>query len=73
MNFSISLILRQIKPHGAVYGQIARSMDLARSAAGVAKTFNVAFMGLAGTCHQTAAEELGVKFIAGALSSFDFR
>jgi hypothetical protein len=44
-------------------------MDLARSAAGVAKTFDVAFMGLAGTCHQAAAEELGVKFIAGELPS----
>ena len=43
----------------------ARDMDLARAAVGVAKTFGVAFMGLAGTCHQTAAEEQGVKFIAG--------
>jgi len=40
---------------------------------GVAKVFKasatgpqgVAFMGLAGTAHQQAAEELGVPFIAG--------
>lgn len=54
-----------MKPHGAVYGQTARSADLARAAVGVAKTFDIAFMGLAGTFHQKAAEELGVKFIAG--------
>ena len=56
----------QIKPHGAVYGMCARDMPLARAAVGVAKTFNVAFMGLAGTCHQKAAEEMNVPFIAGA-------
>ena len=42
-------------------------MELARAAVGVAKTFDIAFMGLAGTCHQEAAEALGVKFIAGLL------
>ena len=50
-----------------MYGQTSRSIDLARAAVGVAKTFNVAFMGLAGTCHQKACEELGVRFIAGQL------
>lgn len=42
-------------------------MDLARAVVGVAKTYGVAFMGLAGTCHQEACEELGVKFIAGTI------
>ena len=56
----------QIKLHGAVYGMTARDMPLARAALGVAKLFNVPFMGLAGTCHQAAAQELGVPFIAGA-------
>ena len=56
----------QIKPHGAVYGMTARDMALARAAVGVAKLYNVPFMGLAGTCHQLAAAELGVPFIAGA-------
>ena len=59
----------KLKPHGAVYGQTARSPDLARAVVGVAKTFDIAFMGLAGTCHQTAAEEIGVKFIAGKVLS----
>ena len=46
----------------------ARDMALARAAVGVAKLFGVAFMGLAGTFHQVAAEEMGVPFIAGELS-----
>lgn len=60
----------QIKPHGAIYGQTARSAELARAAVSVCKIFStsdhqVAFIGLAGTAHQTAAEELGVRFIPG--------
>lgn len=33
----------------------------------VAKVFDVAFIGIAGSAHQTAAEETGVKFIPGEL------
>ena len=44
----------------------ARDMNLARAAVGVAKLYGVAYMGLAGTCHQAAAKELGVPFITGA-------
>ena len=60
----------QIKPHGAIYGQTSRSLPLARAAVRVCKIFSnagqdIAFVGLAGTAHQQAAEELGVKFIPG--------
>ena len=47
---------------------LARDKSLARAVMSVAKTFNVSFMGLAGTCHQQAAEEMGVPFIAGAFA-----
>ncbi|KAF5390726.1 hypothetical protein D9757_002603 [Collybiopsis confluens] len=62
------LQLNHIKPHGAIYGQMARSDDLARAAVMVCKIFSdsdhqVAFVGLAGTAHQRAAEELGIRFI----------
>jgi len=62
------LVLNHIKPHGAIYGQTARSAELARAAVSVCKIFStsshqVAFIGLAGTAHQTAAEELSVRFI----------
>ncbi|KAK1232580.1 hypothetical protein PQX77_004291 [Marasmius sp. AFHP31] len=66
--------LNHIKPHGAIYGQTSRSLPLARAAVGVCKIFSIAgediaFVGLAGTAHQEAAEELGVKFIPEKLSS----
>lgn len=49
---------------------LARDIHLARAAMGVAKTFNVPFMGLAGTYHQQAAKEAGVPFIAGPCINF---
>ncbi|EIW53095.1 lactam utilization protein lamb [Trametes versicolor FP-101664 SS1] len=64
--------LNHIKPHGAVYGMTAREPALARAAVGVAKTFDVPFMGLAGTCHQAAAEELGVPFIAEWFADLEY-
>ncbi|KAH7921345.1 LamB/YcsF [Leucogyrophana mollusca] len=74
------LPMNHIKPHGSVYGQTARSLPLARAVVGVSKTFNasaanadgVAFMGLAGTAHQQAAEELGVPFIAEWFADLDY-
>lgn len=47
----------QIKPHGAVYSMMARDIALARAVVGVAKLYSVPFMGLAGTCHQTATQD----------------
>ncbi|KAF9814272.1 hypothetical protein IEO21_05211 [Rhodonia placenta] len=64
--------LNHIKPHGAVYGQTARDIALARAVVGVAKTFGVPFMGLAGTYHQVAAEELSVPFIAEWFADLEY-
>jgi len=74
------LVLNHIKPHGAIYGQTCRDIDLARAAVSVAKIFSggpaansaVAFVGLAGTAHQKAAEELGVKFIPEWFADLDY-
>ncbi|KAH9850512.1 lactam utilization protein lamb [Lenzites betulinus] len=66
------MTLNHIKPHGAVYGMTARDAALAHAAVGVAKTFNVPFMGLAGTCHQDAASELGVPFIAEWFADLEY-
>ncbi|KAH9938895.1 LamB/YcsF family protein [Epithele typhae] len=67
-----NLSLNHIKPHGAVYGMTARDMSLARAVLGVAKLYNVPFMGLAGTCHQTAAKELSVPFIAEWFADLEY-
>ncbi|KAJ7304852.1 lactam utilization protein lamb [Mycena albidolilacea] len=62
------LLLNHVKPHGAVYGQTARSLALARAVVAATKVFSiedhkVAFIGLAGSAHQVACEEAGVRFI----------
>ncbi|KAK7030456.1 hypothetical protein VNI00_014041 [Paramarasmius palmivorus] len=71
------LELNHIKPHGAIYGQTCRDITLARAAVGVCKIFSsehqeVAFVGLPGTAHQKAAEELGVKFIPEWFADLDY-
>ncbi|KAF5350045.1 hypothetical protein D9756_009199 [Leucocoprinus leucothites] len=65
--------LHHIKPHGAIYGQMARDLELARAGVRVCKVFSLAdasssadsvsFVGLAGTMHEVAAKEEGVRFI----------
>ncbi|THU91286.1 LamB/YcsF family protein [Dendrothele bispora CBS 962.96] len=69
--------LHHIKPHGAVYGQMARSEDLTRAAMKVCKYFStpeqpVAFVGLAGTQHEKVALEEGVKFIPEWFADLDY-
>ncbi|GAB2458444.1 LamB/YcsF family protein [Comamonas humi] len=56
--------LNHIKPHGALYGTAATTAPVARSIARVAAMYGVPFMGLAGTEHEVACNELGIGFIA---------
>ncbi|KAF8808825.1 LamB/YcsF [Phlegmacium glaucopus] len=70
--------LNHIKPHGAIYGQSSRSLPLARAVVEVAQVFqssenqSIAFVGIAGSAHQTAAEEIGVKFIPEWFADLDY-
>ncbi|KAI0046086.1 LamB/YcsF [Auriscalpium vulgare] len=66
------LPLNHVKPHGAIYGQTARSMALARGAVKPCVVFDAAFMGLAGTMHQAAAAEAGVPFIAEWFADLEY-
>ncbi|KAJ6572506.1 lactam utilization protein lamb [Mycena vulgaris] len=71
------LPLNHVKPHGAVYGQTARSLPLAHAVVAATKAFStetqkVAFIGLAGTAHQTACAEAGVRFIAEWFADLDY-
>ncbi|KAJ7896511.1 lactam utilization protein lamb [Mycena leptocephala] len=71
------LPLNHVKPHGAVYGQTARSLPLARSVVAAAQAFStqehqVAVIGLAGTAHQVACEEAGVRFIPEWFADLDY-
>lgn len=71
--------MHHFKPHGAIYGQMARDLELARAGIRACKVFGdkVAFVGLAGTMHEAAASMEKVNFIPGKphfLSfSFSFR
>jgi UPF0271 protein len=55
--------LNHIKPHGSLYGMLARDEDLMQGAVNVAKTFGVPVFGIAGSAHQRVAEREGVEFI----------
>ncbi|KIJ25833.1 hypothetical protein M422DRAFT_38449 [Sphaerobolus stellatus SS14] len=72
------LLLNHVKPHGAVYGQMARSLPLAKAGVAVTKVFrepgneDIAYVGLAGTEHQKAAEEEGVRFIPEWFADLDY-
>ncbi|WDF33977.1 5-oxoprolinase subunit PxpA [Arthrobacter agilis] len=56
--------LSHIKPHGSLYGMLAREPDLMRGAARVARLYGVPIYGIAGTAHQSVCDELGVPFVA---------
>ena len=70
--FQSLTLYSQLKPHGAIYGQTARDARLARAAVSVAHVFGVAFVGLAGTEHQRAAEDAGVPFIAEWFADLEY-
>lgn len=57
------LELNHIKPHGSLYGMLARDASLMEAAAKVATLYEVPFYGLAGTEHQKVCEGAGVQFV----------
>lgn len=57
------LPLNHIKPHGSLYGMLARDEQLMEAAARVALLYEVPFYGLAGTEHEKVCNRLGVSFI----------
>jgi 5-oxoprolinase (ATP-hydrolysing) subunit A len=57
------LELNHIKPHGSLYGMLAREAELMGAAARVAALYGVPFYGLAGTEHQRICGQLGVPFV----------
>lgn len=57
------LPLNHIKPHGSLFGMLARDEALMQGAVNVAKSYGVPIFGLAGSAHQTVAERNGVEFV----------
>lgn len=64
--------LSHIKPHGSLYGMLARDADLMRGAAKVASLFEVPMLGLAGTAHETGCAEVGVEFVPELYVDLDY-
>lgn len=59
---SEGLELSYVKPHGMIYGMAARDLDAAVAIAEAAGSHELALFGMAGTAHQTAAEQVGIPF-----------
>lgn len=56
--------LNHIKPHGSLYGMVARDPSLMSAVCDVAEVYGVGVYGMAGTHHQAVALERGVPFTA---------
>lgn len=57
------LPLHHIKPHGALYGMVARNPELMTAVARVAQRHEIPVYGLANTEHKTVCDDMGVPFI----------
>ena len=55
--------LSHIKPHGALYGMVARDETLMEAVCDVALTYGVPVFGMSGTAHERVAERRGVGFV----------
>jgi UPF0271 protein len=58
------LALHHLKPHGSLYGMVARDEALMDAVADVAVQFAVPVFGMAGTAHERVAQRRGVGFVA---------
>lgn len=56
--------LSHIKPHGSLYGMVARDPALMASVCDVAELYQVPVYGMAGTAHEQVAEARGIPFVA---------
>lgn len=55
--------LNHIKPHGSLYGMLARDEELMRAATKVAKTYGVPMFGIAGSAHERVCAQEGIDFV----------
>lgn len=64
--------LHHIKPHGSLYGMVARDASLMEAVATVAADYGVSVLGMAGTAHETVCNERGVPFVAELYVDLDY-
>lgn len=61
---AVGIPLNHIKPHGSLYGMVARDATLMESVCDVAETYGVGVYGMAGTPHEEVARRRGIPFTA---------
>ncbi|MDJ0349692.1 5-oxoprolinase subunit PxpA [Cryobacterium sp. PH29-G1] len=66
------LPLNHIKPHGSLFGMLARDEALMQGAVNVARSYGVPLFGIAGSAHQTVAERNGVGFVGELYVDLDY-
>lgn len=64
--------LSHLKPHGALYGMVARDEALMGAICDVALQYQVPVLGMAGTAHEKVAKQRGVSFIAEFYVDLDY-
>lgn len=64
--------LHHLKPHGSLYGMVAKDPALMEAVAAVAADHGVTVLGLAGTAHESVCAERGVPFVAELYVDLDY-
>ena len=65
--------LSHIKPHGSLYGMVARDPALMESVCDVAEVYGVGVYGMAGTNHEKVAQARGIPFTAELYVDLGYR
>lgn len=64
--------LNHIKPHGSLYGMLAKDAALMASVTRVAADYAVPMLGMAGTAHESVCAEHDVQFVAELYVDLDY-
>ncbi|NNG35863.1 5-oxoprolinase subunit PxpA [Nakamurella aerolata] len=65
--------LNHLKPHGSLYGMLARDPELMLAAARVAGRYGVPFYGMVGTAHETVCAAADVPFVGELYVDLNYR
>jgi 5-oxoprolinase (ATP-hydrolysing) subunit A len=66
-------VLDHLKPHGSLYGMVARDESLMDAVCDVAVQYGVPVFGIAGTAHERVAVRRDVPFVAEFYVDLDYR
>jgi UPF0271 protein len=70
---AVGVPLHHIKPHGSLYGMVARDEALMDAVCDVAELFQVPVYGMANTVHETVATRRGVPFVSELYVDLGYR